>query len=354
MDSSVKVWVEQIIPKYVLGYSEHHRDSLVWFNAQRPEALPQFVRGMTQWAAEEMMRRKADGEKETMKITPIRDSDQYIVQRSNRTLDEALDSKIKEGQIPAFATQATREDARAQYIQWLGIKGVPGDAFYFASLSKGCDCPYFLERLMPCKHLWALVKQFPHLSMTSVIQNLVPSHMIMLDPEVTSANNQVALDLLPPPPAPSRDAAGPSATATRRPDPYHLMNQDMTAVKRDFDCLVKAGYEMEDETRREFLQAVSELKARFGGPSISQSLFINNQMPIAGSRASSRTSKVIKSARTNARKRGRVPQQTLPSGPIIEGEFTQKSKKKRQGDFMSHAEIQEGTESVKFADREVS
>ena len=40
------------------------------------------------------------------------------------------------------------------------------------------------------------------------------------------------------------------------------------------------GYEMEDDVRREMLQAMSELVDKFGGAShMSQNLFILNQMP---------------------------------------------------------------------------
>ena len=65
-------------------------------------------------------------------------------------------------------------------------------------------------------------------------------------------------------------------------DAHSLVNQEMAAFKRDCDCLIKAGYEMEDEARREMIQNMAALKARFGGSSTSQlqGLSIKNQRPV--------------------------------------------------------------------------
>jgi hypothetical protein len=135
---------------------------------------------------------------------------------------------------------------------------------------------------------------------------VISQALLMLgSPVVDSGDSIVSKKRSNAPPSVPHLEGEPTSTCPR-PDPRALLKQQMASFKRDCDSLIKAEFEMEYEDRREMVQVVSELAAKsVAAVTLNQSMSSINEMQ---------------------------PHAQPSGGPVIAGEFNQKSKRQKQSD----------------------
>ncbi len=102
------------------------------------------------------------------------------------SLGQRLNEAIRDQEVPREALQLTVGEALATYEVLLEQVGIKGDLYYIINVKNGtCSCPDRSRNHMVCKHLFAVFRQFPQWSFSSLPSSFTGAGIMILDAHVT-------------------------------------------------------------------------------------------------------------------------------------------------------------------------